>query len=244
MLGQVNNTIFVIEGEKNLAHGVSMLTADQIREELVRQLETGKLTGAQVARVLNIAPARVTEMRKGQRRVQQNEMESLAKLLGLDNSVAVQATYEIPNLGKVAQGVWIEETHPLGDERKTVTYDRMRGDPPPEDLFAVTPEGNSMNLRFMPGTQLICRRVSFGSGSYSAGDYVIAQRKAHDLVELTVKRLEIDADGQYWLHAESSDERFKEPWFVGKPDPDQHDDTEVAIVAKVIRAVQDFERPA
>lgn len=244
MSGQASNTIFVMEGAKKLAHGSGMLTADQIREELIRQLDGGKLVGADVARALNIAPARVTEMRKGQRRVQQNEMESLAKLLGLDNSVAVQATYEIPNFGKVAQGVWLEETEAHTDEPKTVTYDRMKGDPSPDDLFAVTPEGTSMNLRFMPGTQLICRRIPFGSGTYQSGDYVIAQRKAHNLVEMTVKRLEIGADGLHWLHSESTDERFKEPWLVGKPDPDQHDDNEIAILAKVIRAVQDFERPA
>ena len=99
-----------------------------------------------------------------------------------------------------------------------------------------------MNLRFLPGTQLICRKVPFGSGKYRSGDYVIAQRTNHELVELTVKRLEVDSHGIYWLHSESTDDRYKEPWKIGRPDEGHHDDTETSILAKVIRAVQDFER--
>ena len=148
---------------------------------------------------------------------------------------------EIPNLGKVAQGVWLEQSEIDPDLQDTVSYDQRPGDPAPTDLFAVTPEGNSMNLRFLPGTQLICRKVPFGTGIYKSGDYVIAQRNAHELVELTVKRVEIDDDGIYWLHSESTDDRFKEPWRVGCADDNHHDDREVSILAKVIRAVQDFE---
>lgn len=244
MSGQEGITTSVIESGKGMAHQSAMLTAEDIRLELIRQLDAKKLSGAQVARELNIAPARITEMRKGRRQVQQNEMKPLAKLLGLDKTITIKATYEITNLGKVAQGVWLEETLSSGEECKTVAYDRMQGDPSPDHLFAVTPEGESMNLRFMPGTQLICRRTPFGNGIYNSGDYVIVQRKAHELVELTVKRLEIDDAGQHWLHSESSDERYKEPWPVGSPSVDHHDDTEIAVVAKVIRAVQDFERRA
>lgn len=219
-----------------------MITADQLREELIRQLDAGLIKGAAVARKLGIAPARVTEMRNLTRQVQQKEMENLAKILGLLDTQQIYGSYDISNLGKVAQGVWIEASQTNTDNLPSVTYDRMRGDPPPSDLFAVTPEGTSMNLRFMQGTQLICRKVPFGNGTYKSGDYVIAQRKAHDLVEMTVKRLEIDADGQHWLHSESSDPRFQEPWLIGKPDGDYHGDNEVRVLAKVIRAVQDFER--
>lgn len=224
-----------------------MLTADDIREELIRRLDAKTVTGAQVARALCIAPARVTEMRKRERKVQQSEMQPLAEFLGMVEAAPmgrpIAGVKEIPNLGKVAQGVWLEQSELDPDLQETVAYDQRRGDPPPTDLFAVTPEGNSMNLRFMPGTQLICRKVPFGSGIYLSGDYVIAQRNAHELVELTVKRLEIDGDGVHWLHSESTDERFKEPWRVGSADDNHHDDREVSILAKVIRAVQDFENP-
>jgi len=236
----------VIECGFRSAHLAEMLTADQIRDELICQLDAGLIKGADVARALCIAPARITEMRNEKRRVQQSEMAPLAELLGMTEKGAsetkIESVYKIANLGKVAQGVWLEEDSIEPDEQQTVFYDRMRGDPPPVDLFAVTPEGSSMNQCFLPGTQLICRRVPFGSSDYKPGDYVIAERKAHDLVEMTVKRLEIDNDGNYSLHAESDDERYKQPWPIGKPDRDQHDDQEIRIIAKVIRAVRDFER--
>lgn len=240
MQAVITNT--VIDRGLRFSQCAEMLTHDEIRDELIRQIDAGKQKQAEVARHLCIAPARVQEIRKGTRRVQQDEMPKLAVLLGMKeaerNFRAVESVSLIPNWGKVAQGVWLEQSE--FDQGETVPYDRSAGDAPPVDLFAVTPEGTSMNLRFMPGTRLICRKVQFASGSFRPGDYVIAERTAHDLVELTVKRLEIDDDGAYWLHSESSDKRFQEPWLIGKPE-ETGDDTEVRVVGKVIRAVQDFE---
>lgn len=221
-----------------------MLTHDEIRAELIRQIDAGKLKQAQVARHLSIAPARIAEVRKGDRRIQPDEMPKLAELLGMaepdpTKQNPVDSISHIPNLGRVAQGVWMEQSD---SDDEFVTYDRMRGDSPPIDLFAVTPEGTSMNLRFMPGTHLICRRIPFGNGGFKAGDYVIVRRTAHELHELTCKRLEIDGDGVYWLHSESSDEKFAEPWEIGKPNEDHHDDTEIEVIGKVVRAVQVFEQ--
>lgn len=221
-----------------------MLTHDEIRDELVRQIDSGKLKQADVARHLGVAPARIAEVRKGERRIQQDEMPKLAELLGMiepdpTRRLPVESVSLIPNWGRVAQGVWMEQTE--ADEDNFVTYDRLRNDPPPTDLFAVTPDGTSMNLRFLPGTHLICRRVPFGIGQFKSGDYIIARRTAHDLYEMTVKRVEIDRDGVYWLHSESSDDKFQEPWRIGRPDTDLHHDVEVEVIGKVVRAVQDFE---
>lgn len=224
-----------------------MLTHDQIREELIRQLETGAVAASTVARHLNIAPARVTEMRKRLRKVQQAEMPKLAVLLGLsDDAPALRQVEDvamIPDWGRVAQGVWLEQSEPDPDGQRAVAYDRMRGDPSPTDLFAVTLEGTSMNQAFThPDTQLICRRTNFGTGQFRSGDYVIVQRTAHDLHELTCKRVDIDDDGVFWLCPESDDPRFQEPWRIGKPDTNHHHDNEVVIIGRVIRAVRDFER--
>ena len=60
-----------------------VLTADAIREELIRKLDAKQVSGVVVAATLGIAPARVTEMRKRDRQVQQREMEPLARLLGM-----------------------------------------------------------------------------------------------------------------------------------------------------------------
>lgn len=98
-----------------------------------------------------------------------------------------------------------------------------------------------MNLRFKPGTLLICRRIPFGSGQYRSGSLVIAERTAHDLREMTCKVLRIDEDGVYWLHSESDQPQFQEPWRVGRPDEDHHVDHEIAVIAKVVREVIDHD---
>lgn len=223
-----------------------MLTHDEIREELIRQVDDGQVKQIDVARKLGIAPARVSEMRRRARKVQQAEMPVLAEILGLAEPTRpaprrVESTSLIANWGKVAQGVWLEQTE-HSDEQSPVPYDRVNGDPPPTDLFAVTPEGTSMNQRFMPDTQLICRRIPFGTGAVRPGDYVIVQREAHELRELTCKRVEIDNEGIYWLHSESDDPRFQIPWKVGRPSEEAFGDNEIQIIGKVIRAVQDLER--
>jgi phage repressor protein C with HTH and peptisase S24 domain len=240
-------TIPVMDTGLRLSQLAEMLTAQEIREELIRQIEGGKRKPVEVARHLGIAPARVREMQLRTRRVQQDEMQPLAQFLGMtavgEAPPAVRATDYIPNLGKVAQGVWLEQTDwETGAETDFVPYDRLDGDPPPTDLFAVTPDGNSMNRVFMPGMKLICRRVPFGLTHVRSGDYVIVARTAHNLHELTCKRLHIDDEGVYWLNAESDDPRFQEPWRIGRPTDDHFTDDEVQLIGKVVRAVLDFER--
>jgi SOS-response transcriptional repressor LexA len=241
---QAEITIPVIDRPLRFPQHAAMITHDEIKAELIRQIESKQVKQAAVARHLNVAPARISEIRAGDRRIQPDEMPKLAEFLGMIEPDPmrrdpVESVDEIPNLGRVAQGVWMEQTET--DLESKVAYDRLKGDPPATDLFAVTPEGTSMNLRFMPGTKLICRRVPFGIGGFQSGDYVIAKRTAHDLYEMTCKRVEIDEDGVYWLYSESSDPKFAEPWRIGKPDEEHHLDVEVEVIAKVIRAVQDFE---
>lgn len=73
----------VIDAPRFFTQCSGVITHDAILEELRRQLEAGVVRGKDVATHLNIAPARVTEMRKGSRRVQQHEMAPLAAYLGL-----------------------------------------------------------------------------------------------------------------------------------------------------------------
>lgn len=237
-------TIPVIDGSFLWAHQAPMLTHDEIKAELLRQIDNGTAKQADVARHLGIAPARINEIRKGTRRIQQDEMPKLAIFLKMRepdvNRFPVQDYVRIPHWGKVAQGVWLEQSQsePDGD---FVIFDRIKGDPPATDLFAVTPEGTSMNKRFPEGTRLICRSVANGDGSFTSGSYVIVQRLNHDLREMTCKRVEVDGDGVFWLHSESTDPRFAAPWRIGKPSEMHHDDTEIRVIGKVIRAVLDFE---
>lgn len=223
-----------------------MVSHDEILAELIRQLDAKTIRVKDVAAKLVIAPTRVTEMRHGRRRIQPQEMQALARLLGLEGKEGALAqskiarTIQIKHLGKVAQGVWLEQSFAEPDGFETVSYDMRPGDPGPADLFAVTPEGLSMNQVFPPGIQLICRRVPFGFGELRSGDLVVVERTNHDLREMTCKRLYIDTDGVYWLRSESDQPQFQDPWKVGKPDQDMHVDTEITVIGKVMRGVIDY----
>lgn len=74
----------VIDGGLRFPHCAGMITHDQIRDELIRRIDAREVTGAGMARLLGIAPARITEIKNGDRRVQQREIEKLAEFFGLE----------------------------------------------------------------------------------------------------------------------------------------------------------------
>lgn len=57
-----------MDGALRLSQHPTMLTHDEIREELIRRLNDG-LKATKVARMLNISPERVSEMKARRRRV-------------------------------------------------------------------------------------------------------------------------------------------------------------------------------
>src|SRR3546814_790183 len=74
-----------------------MLTADDILNELIRQIDAKKVTQADVARHLGIPPPRVKERHKLTRLVQQREMKSLANFLGMEGAVQTGADPWLPD---------------------------------------------------------------------------------------------------------------------------------------------------
>lgn len=239
-------TIPVIDSRYGLAHTAAMLTHDEILAELIRQVATKQIKQWFVAEKLGVAPPRITEVIKGKRKIQPKEMPILANLLGLTNTDTatkpISYSVGIPILGRVAVGIWLEQSFVDPNDAEKVTYDRLPGDASPESLFAVTPEGDSMNLAFPDKSILICRHLYNGNGQVKAGDYVIVERHAHDLRELTCKRLEIADNGDYLLCSESSNPKHSEPIVVPRSIDDEHIDNGVSILGKVVRVVLDFER--
>lgn len=164
-------------------------------------------------------------------------------LLALD---AVQpATPEVEEaelivLGSVAAGVWLEQSQWPEDMRYSITV----GPSPVAggERFAVQMDGYSMDKIIPPGSVLECLRVSFGLVEPAAGDLVIVERVAHDLTEMTCKRL--DRDGDKWiLRAESSRPEFAKPIEIGNPSADDHVDNGVNVIGIVLKAHQQHYRP-
>lgn len=152
----------------------------------------------------------------------------------------VLSTTTIPYLGKVAAGLWLDSTFGETQPPEYVTIDRFAGDVDGE-LFAVTPEGPSMNLTIPAHSTLICRRVAYGLDGAVPGDLVVVERINHDLREMTCKRLAMDGD-EYILLSESDRPEFKEPIRLGRPDETLHIDDEITVIGVVLRAIQDLRR--
>lgn len=166
-------------------------------------------------------------------------------LLALDHVQApgrittMEQTRTVPHLGKVAAGVWRDSSsYDQADDPTSMTIDSMPGDAA-EELFAVTVEGPSMNRTIPDNATLVCRRVAYSFMEASPGDLVIVERRNHDLLERTCKRLAIE-DGHFMLLCESDRPEFQEPIPIGKPDRDIHIDNEIVIVGVVLRAVVDL----
>lgn len=132
----------VIDGALRFSHCAPMVTHDEILAELVRRLDDREVTGKSIADLLRIAPARVTEMKKGTRRIQQDEMAVLAELFGMgfpetdsDNSSIVY----VPVIGMAAAGAW----------REAITFPsyvvQMIRRPDCNQAFGVEVHGDSMD---------------------------------------------------------------------------------------------------
>ena len=99
--------MFVIDAELRFPQCPAMQTHDEIKAELIRQLDEG-LPAVSVAAHLGLPATRISEIRHGRRRIQAAEMPKLAAFLKMGGSV--------PVVGYVGAGgeVVFEDDHAKG----------------------------------------------------------------------------------------------------------------------------------
>lgn len=139
--------------------------------------------------------------------------------------------------GSVVAGVWRAEAEWPVSEQYSVRFGPSEH--PKSHRFAVRMEGLSMNRTIQPGADLECLHLIYAPIAPMPGDLVIVQRKAHDLVEMTCKRLGMDGD-ELVLLCESYEPEFQEIIKVGRPDNGDYSDEEVRIIGIVLSAKQDL----
>lgn len=151
-----------------------MLTHDEIMRELHAWVESRRVMQKEVAVALGIAPARVTEMLKGTRRIQQHEMPVLAKLLGMEDDPGSNVR-RIKRIGQVPAGSLREA---LKQSTDTVEVSANL----PKGVFALEVDGESMNKIAPFGADVI---VDPNDKALFSGDlYVLS----NDTGEFTFKR--------------------------------------------------------
>lgn len=81
--------ISVIDNPFRLSQKRRMWDHDALRDELTRRLDSRALKGKDVASRLNVGTARITEIKKGKRKLQPREMPIVAEILGLNGAAHV-----------------------------------------------------------------------------------------------------------------------------------------------------------
>jgi repressor LexA len=140
-----------------------MLTHDEIMNAMKAAVGSGSLRPADISRALDIPSSRVSEMLKGRRRIQQDEMPVLSEILGLgaelDSSVR-----KIKRIGLVPAG---QLRQALDESTDTIEVSADL----PKGIFALEVDGESMNLLAPHGADVI---VDPSDKNLFAGDlYVI-----------------------------------------------------------------------
>lgn len=170
--------------------------------------------------------------------VDKNEVYALAGLTNslVESSISDRGEDWVTTVGKVAAGVWREQSYWSPSER----YDVRFGPPPFEgaERFGLQMEGLSMNKIIQPGTDLEVLRVPNDHISPAAGQLVIVERLNHGLSELTCKRLDIE-DGEWVLRCESHEDEFQGAIRIGAPDADTITDDSIRVVGIVLSAKLD-----
>jgi len=139
---------------------------------------------------------------------------------------------EIEVVGTVAAGVWQEQAKQFDGYKIKVPPSPIGG----AERFAVEVRGRSMDKTLPPGSILECIKT-LASVPPRDGDLVIVERTAHDLTELTCKRLHVQGD-QWVLRAESTLPEFATDIVIGRLDENHHTDAETRVIGIVVRSYQ------
>ncbi len=147
--------MFVIDRALRFSQCSRVLTHDQLIAELRAQIGAKRFSQRALADHLKIAPARVTEMVKGERRIQQHEMERVANWLGLSDDAALNLpegampVRPVPLLGEVPGGPWREAVQ----SRHTYIQAALPGTR--ENAYALKVVGDSMDKLVGDGATIV-----------------------------------------------------------------------------------------
>lgn len=147
--------MFVIDHALRFSQCVRVLTHDELIAELRTQIGQRKFSQKALAERLRIAPARVNEMLKGERRIQGNEMHVLAEWLGVSEAASepplpgAMPVNAVPLFGEVPAGPWREAV------RSAHKYVQVSLPGTRPNAYALRVSGNSMDKLVADGANII-----------------------------------------------------------------------------------------
>ncbi len=151
-----------------------MVTHDEILEELRLWISSRKVLQKEIADELGVAPARVSEMLKGARKIQPREMPILVRYFGMDEGPD-PSVRRIARIGMVPAGGLREA---LADAPNSIEVPANL----PKGVFALEVDGESMNKIAPMGCDVI---VDPSDKKLFSGDLYVISNEAG---EFTFKR--------------------------------------------------------
>jgi len=223
---------------------------NQWLEDRLDELSHLGRTKAGLAKALRIAPARVTEILSGDRKVASAELQPLSEYLDMSipavmNKLGVTDQYaQFLDLGKfvavevrgyVQAGIYRQSVEIPEAERGTVMIPRIAGNP---TLFGLEVRGDSMDQVFKHGDVVVCQHFLHYTGPFWDGMFVIVEHIQGDEFEATVKELWVN-NGRYWLRPRSNNPAFQSTMEVPPPETwAEWDSEEYRISAVVVKSIQ------
>jgi len=216
---------------------------EQRRGAFNQLLKTRDIKVAELARRSKVPASTIYSFTRGDTDSMTGVNESaIAAALGLNKddlydggeAKIIEPTY-VRVIGQVQAGAWMEtsdfeseETIPMAPEP------RFSG----RRQFALKVQGPSMNLIIPGGDYVLCVDWSDTGLVPTHGQIVVVRRQRGQLIETTLKQIEINGDGVPILMPRSDDPRFQDPVRLVDGHQDGAEDVEVAIAALVVGRYQ------
>lgn len=226
-----------------LSRHPSAMRNQWLKDRLVELRTRGK-TATGLAKLLRLQPARITDMIKGERRIAGSEVPRIAaylempehEVLALLSGGAVRPApiRQVMVRGAVQAGLFINALEwPPDDWYPCAVGANPRYDHIPQ--YGLEVRGPSMNRVYPHGSiVVVVKLLDLGRDPLPGERVVCVRRGPDDGFEATVKELQRDPDGVYWLWPRSDHPEFQQPWRLPRTEDADFDGEDVSLQALVI----------
>ncbi len=241
--------IAATQGRRDNFHMRNQWIKDRLKKLGRKQIE--------MAKALGLTPAEVNKMISGLRRIHADEVPEVARYLEMPVAtiLGLIADPKTLPLNVTESEMPIGPTRVIGEVEAGVFKDALEYEPAEQfDIYvpvdpryrrmnraALKVRGPSMNLLYSDGSYVIVvPTIELGEDWMPRTGMRVVVQRTNEIgqIEATLKEIQINADGSYWLVPKSSDPEFSTAWRMPNPadwngDHEEHADG-IRITALVI----------
>lgn len=190
-----------------MLHAILIPATDTCKNVIMDKFQKWVRTGLQqpgktakgLASFLGVAPARITEITKGERKVKATEIAKIAVYLELPApsdqiSYTAVSAGRVPIMGRIEDGVWRERLNNETQEFASLPYvldERF----PTDSQVAYVIETSAPDAGLIAGDYVIASPYTAGNLKFSRKCIVIVQIERHGLISLALGTIHDGPDG-------------------------------------------------